>query len=146
MTQMFPTAIQMGLMSGFALQDGDLLAKLLAGAGNFGGAPGVGGSAAGAVGGTNAATAGALTSSINVMTGLTATTNSFSLPNTQAGKIIRIYNDSTVAMQVFPPAANQTIDTAAAGAAVTLSPGARCDYVFMGNNSWVSDLLGSPSA
>lgn len=144
MAQMFPTAIQMGLVPGFALQDGDLLAKLLASAGSFGGSPIVAGGISGT--GTTATSATPLTSSINLLTTLSATNNAIALPAIQPGKMIRIYNNSTVAARIFPPSPEQRIDAAAAGAYVQLAPAARCDYLFLGNNAWVSDLLGSPSA
>lgn len=144
MTQIFPTAIQLGLVPGFALQDGDLLAKLLASASSFGAGPTVAGSVSGT--GTTAADATQLTSSVNLLTTLTATNNAVKLPNIPASTMIRIYNNSTVVAHIFPPDLNQSIDTAAAGAAVQLAPGARCDYLYLGDDRWVSDLLGSPSA
>lgn len=144
MAQIFPTAIQVGLMPGFALQDGDQLAKLLASASSFGAGPTVAGDVSGT--GTTAGDATQLNSSVNLLTTLTATNNAVKLPNIPASTMVRIYNNSTVAAQIFPPDPNQSIDAAAAGAAVQLSPNARCDYLYLGNDHWVSDLLGSPSA
>jgi hypothetical protein len=147
------TALEVGLVPGFALQDGDQIAKLLGGAG--GGAGGGGGlglgntvsSGVSLVGSSDNNIIGAtqVSSSVTVVTTVTATGNSIQLAVIGMASALRIYNESANIMYVFPPT-GQSIDGAPVNAAVFLSGGARCEYVYLGANAWISDLLGSPSA
>lgn len=151
------TAIQLGLVPGFALQDGDLLARLLSGAFS-GGTFGLGNTVNDNVDITNSGDntvigAQQITASVTIITTATPTGNSVQLPEILPSTLVRIYNDSTETIYVFPPT-GQSIDGAPNNEAVWLSGGARCDYMFMGYvvvagvgyQGWKSDLLGSPSA
>jgi hypothetical protein len=148
------SAIQLGLVPGFALQDGDLLAALLsgeAGAVAPGAMFGLGSTTNPAVSGAgtgnnNSATAAMFASSINVLTTVTPTQNSFALAPIQAGTAIRVYNTTSNLAYVFPPNSAMSIDGNPPGQSVPLSGDARCDYLYLGNNAWVSDLLGTSSA
>jgi hypothetical protein len=148
------SAIQLGLVPGFALQDGDLLAALLSGEAGavapgamFGLGSTVNAAVSGAgTGNANAATALPLSSSVSVLTTVTATNNSFALAPIQAGTVMRIYNATANLANVFPPNSAQQIDGNPPGNPVFLSGDARCDYMYLGNNQWISDLLGTASA
>jgi hypothetical protein len=146
------SAIQLGLVPGFAEQDGDQIARLLSGTGGPiapGAAWGLGNTvspAISATGNNNIGAAYDIVSSINTVTVATGTNNSVQLPLINTGSAIRIYNTTASVVYVFPATLTSNIDAAANGVAVQLAPGARCDYMFMGNNHWVSNLLGSPSA
>ena len=144
------TAIEAGLISGFALQDGDQIAKLLGGGAGGGGALGLGNTANNNVnltGSSNNNVVGAtqISGSVTVVTTVTATGNSIQLVPIAVSSALRIYNESANIMYVFPPT-GQSIDGAPVNSAVFLSGGARCEYVYLGANAWISDLLGSPSA
>lgn len=144
------TAIQLGLVPGFALQNGDLLAELISGGGTVppGAMFGLGSTAnpsQGATGNNSFANAAQLTSSISIIPGATATNNSVKLAEIGIGTVMRIYNTSAQLIWVFPPVSFQFIDGNPAGQAVPLSGDARCDYLYLGLNAWISDLLGSAS-
>lgn len=146
------TAIQVGLVPGFALQDGDLLAELLTG-----GAEGVSPGAMfglgsttnpsqGATGNNSFANAAQLLSSVTVLTTVTATQNSVRLAEIPVGTVMRIYNATANLANVFPPIASQQIDGNPPGNPVFLSGDSRCDYLYLGAGQWISDLLGTASA
>jgi hypothetical protein len=146
------TAIEVGLVPGFALQDGDQIAKLLGGGGGGAGGGGLGlgntvSSAVDLTGSSNNNIVGAtqISSSVSVVTTVTATGNSIQLAVIGIASALRIYNEAADVIYVFPPT-GQSIDGAPVNAAVFLSGGARCEYVYLGANAWISDLLGSPSA
>lgn len=145
------TAIQLGLVPGFALQNGDLIAALLSGEGGAA-APGAMFGLGSTTNPTQAATGNAsfanaaqLNSSVSVMSSVTATQNSVRLAEIPPGTCMRIYNPTANLLNVFPPATNQSIDGNPNGNAVFLSADARCDYMYIGNNVWLSDLLGTSS-
>jgi hypothetical protein len=140
------TADQLGLVPGFALQDGDLLAKLL----NEGNALGLGNTANGSLdltgsGNNSIFDAFQIDSSITVLTVVTLTSNSVQLVPIEVASTLRIYNTTPNVAYVFPPE-GQEIDGAPTNGAVWLSGGARCDYVYLGDGAWISDLLGTASA
>src|SRR5215831_634675 len=147
------TAIQLGLVPGFAEQDGDQIARLLSGGGAGPVAPGAAWGlgnttqpAQAATGNNNFGTAAPITASVTALTTVTGTNNSVTLPQIVAGTMVRIFNTSANVAYIFPPLLTQHIDTAGNGQSVFLSGAARCDYMYMGNNAWLSSLLGSPSA
>lgn len=145
------TAIQLGLVPGFALQNGDLIAELLSGEGGAaapGAMFGLGSTtnpAQAATGNASFANAAQLQSSITVVTTSSATANSLRLAQIPPGTGMRIYNTTANLLNVFPPATNQSIDGNPNGNPVFLSADARCDYMYIGNNVWISDLLGTSS-
>lgn len=143
------TAIQVGLVPGFALQDGDKLAQLLGG-GGVSGSFGLGSTAnqntnLSSTGNNTLVGASLIGSSVTVVGTTTTTNNSVQLAQIPPTTMLRIYNTTANPIYVFPPT-GQTIDSAPLATAVVLSGGARCDYLYLGNNAWRSDLLGSPSA
>src|SRR3974377_264806 len=113
------SAIQLGLVPGFAEQDGDRIAILLSG----GGAPVAPGAAWGmgsttatgivATGNNNFGAAYPLAASVNVILTATGTNNSVLLPQIATGTSIRIFNTSAATIYVFPPTLTQKIDAAA---------------------------------
>lgn len=142
------TALQFGLVPGYALQDGDKIAALLGNA--LAGSMGLGDAASTGVdltSSSNNSATGAyqVVGSVTQVSTATTTGNSIQLVPIAPNTTLRIYNDSLQVLNVFPPA-NQRIDGGAVGAKVTLAAGARCEYLYLGANSWVSDLLGTKSA
>lgn len=140
------TALQLGLVPGFALQDGDLLAELISEGGGGGG----GGFGLGSTTNTNfsaGTTPAPLVASVTIVTSATVTGNQVQLVDIPVCSILRIYNQTAqaVSIVVFPPDPTQQIDGAGAGNSVTLSDNAACDYLYLGNGNWISDLLGSSS-
>lgn len=142
------TALQAGLVPGLALQDGDAIARIVGGSG---GGFGLGPSTSSAptdltnTGNNAAGTAAPVGTSATVVGTATATGNSIKLVTIPVTTSLRIYNESVRTIYVFPPT-GQSIDGAAANTAVFLASGARCDYMYMGNNLWKSNLLGTTSA
>jgi hypothetical protein len=149
-----PTADQVGLVPGFALQDGDKIAQLLEGAGGAGGVTGGGLGLGNTVslnvnlsGSSNINPVGStqVVSSVTVITVVTPTGNSLQLATIPVCTLLRVFNQSAEVAHIFPRT-GQSIDGAPASESVWLSGGARCDYLYLGGNAWISDLLGSPSA
>jgi hypothetical protein len=143
-----PTALEVGLVPGFALQDGDLIARLLGGggAGNFG----LGNTVSGDVdisgsGDNNPDSAYRIMSSVTVITSANSANNSIMLTEVPPLGILRIYNETPEALYIFPPA-GQNVDGDVTDQPVWLSGGARCDYLYLGNGTWITDLLGTKSA
>jgi hypothetical protein len=86
--------------------------------------------------GTTLATALALTAANNVVTSATAgTAFCVSLPNV-VGARIWIFNNTAVALTVFPNSASGTINGGAAGAGVTLAASGKMQYVQIATNVW----------
>lgn len=151
------TAMQLGLVPGFALQDGDLLAKLLSGgivAGGAAGGFGLGATANTNVDLTNSSNANVvgstlITGSVTVVMTATATGNSLQLAPVAPLTFLRIFNESTQAINIYPPT-GQSADIvtgapAPINAGVQLSGGVGCDYLYLGSNQWITDLLGGNS-
>lgn len=147
------TALEVGLVSGFALQDGDRIAQLLGGAGGGGFSLGSAGDVSmdlGSSGNNNIVGAVQIISAITVVTTATATNNSVQLASVGVFGVLRIFNRSTTNIYVFPPT-GQSVDLVTTGpvpinGSVTLIAGGQCDYAYLGNGQWISDLLGSSSA
>lgn len=148
-----PTALEVGLVPGFALQDGDKLAQLIGG-GGAGGGFGLGNTTngnanVGSSGNASATGAFQIAASVTVVMNATATNNSIQLTNIAPSSMLRIYNETAQLLYIFPPSGQSVdIDTGnpvPVGDAVTLNGGARCDYLYLGSNQWISDLLGSSS-
>lgn len=144
------TAIQLGLVPGFALQNGDLIAELLTGgaASAPGAMFGLGSTTnpnQAANGNNSFANAAQLNSSVSIIPAIIGNNNSVRLAEIGVGTCMRIYNNAAGVLWVFPPVTSQSIDGSPAGQAVPLSGDARCDYLYLGGNNWVSDLLGSAS-
>ena len=140
-----PMAIQVGLNPGFALQDGDLIARLIAGAGSWA----LGSTVdleARASGNNSMASAYEVRSSVVVLTHVTATENSVRLPNSGLMTIVRVFNMTPNVARIFPPDGDSRIDAVSPGHSVWLSGNARCDYLHVGTTRWLSTLLGSASA
>jgi hypothetical protein len=62
-----------------------------------------------------------------------------------AGAIVDVFNGTTVAARTYATG-TQTVDGAAAATGVPLSGNARCRYIANTGSTWVSTLLGGPSA
>lgn len=148
-----PTALQVGLVPGFALQDGDKLAQLLGGGAGTGGGFGLGNTANANVdltGSSNNNITGAtqVIASVTVLLTVTLTGNSLQLVPVPISSMLRIYNLAANPAFIFPPT-GMSVDMSLVGApapintAVQLSGGARVDFLYLGNNQWISDLLGS---
>jgi len=139
-----PTAIQFGLMPGFALQDGDLLARLIwnAGAWGLGATVDIEGHPHG---NNNFHEATPITNSFTVVHP-SHSNNGLRLPHIAAGSMVRVYNTGSTHAHIFPADQEQRIDAVPPGQSVWLSGGARCDYVYVGDNRWLSNLLGGASA
>jgi len=146
MSSRAPVAVQVGLVPGFALQDGDRLALLLHEAGSWG----LGLSTDPEVrpeGNNNFDMAQEIRSSVIVLEHVTHTDNSLRLPLIQPGKMIRVYHmGGTHHAHIFPATRQQRIDAAMPGHSVWLSGNARAEYLYIGHNRWLSNLLGSASA
>lgn len=149
-----PTALQVGLVPGFALQDGDRIAQLLGGGGaGMGGGFGLGNTANANVdltGSSNNNITGAtqVIASVTVLLTVTLTGNSLQLVPVPISAMLRIYNASANPAFIFPPT-GMSVDMSLIGApapintAVELSGGDRADFLYLGNNQWITDLLGS---
>jgi len=143
-------AISAGLVPGFAAQDGDAIARVsnVAGpfalgasvafnalaAGNFGATPPVGGYQ--------------ITNSITIITGTApgATGAGYViLPLIPPGGVVRIYNTTGNTTGIMPPLPTQQIDQWAIGAGSQITGQTRAEFVYLGNNRWVSNLLGAIS-
>ena len=100
--------------------------------------------------GSNQATALALTTGLNVLTSVPAGSGGV-LPRggvtggCSPGTFVDIFNTTTAAAKVYGTTI-ATIDGAAATTGVTLSGNARCRYWMTANGTWISTLLGAPSA
>lgn len=144
-TSRAPMAIQVGLVPGFALQDGDQIAKLL----HTNNSWGLGNTVewdGEAHGSNNFDHAAQINASVVILRHVTTTNSGVKLPEIQPIGIIRIYNQTPNVAHVFPPLNDQCIDEVPPAGSVWLSGGARCEYLFLGDNRWISNLLGSASA
>lgn len=145
---MVATATQLGLVPGFALQDGDLLAELFTGGGGLGGGGlGLGNTAAGInLAGSSALNPVVLSATFTIILSAPAGQAFVQLPEIPPGTFVRIYNNTVQIINIALPDPSQSMD-GNPGANTTLADGARCDYVYLGFTPgvWVSDLLGSPS-
>lgn len=144
------SATKLGLVPGFAQQDGDQLAALFDDvAGNTGGGFGLGPTAnpnfsvVSSAGGTPVP----VTASVTVVTGASVTGSLIQLVDIPISTSLRIYNYTAQAIDlaVYPPDPTQQIDTYGPGNPVALSSGNACDYLYLGGGVWVSDVLGAPS-
>lgn len=141
------TAIQMGLVPGFAMQDGDLLAGLLSGGGLGGGGLGLGHTVSDSFD-ISSSTQDSPTPAVSTVTVITVAGDAsyFGLVDIPVCSILRVYNNSGNVIGVTTVDPTQQIDNEGAGQAVLLSANNRCDYLYIGDGNWISDLLGSPSA
>jgi hypothetical protein len=138
------TAIQVGLVPGFALQDGDKLARLLSGSLGLGATSSTNFDLSKS-GSDSIVGATQIVSTFTIINNVDPAHDSIQLAGIAVGAFLRIFNNSENVVYVFPPE-GQSIDGAPVDTAVWLSGGARCDYYYMGDGTWVSDLLGTKSA
>lgn len=150
------TALELGLVPGFALQDGDRLAELIGGSGpgGAGGGFGLGNTASGNTDLTNSSNNSAtgamqIVSSVTVVMTATATGNSLQLVPIPVSTALRIYNETGQMIYIFPPTGMSADISQGIAAPINdgldLTGGMRCDYLYLGNNQWITDLLGSSS-
>jgi hypothetical protein len=87
-----------------------------------------------------------MNTSFLILTHVSATDSGVKLPSIGIGSSVRIYNMTPHVAHVFPPELHGRVDAAPPGTSVWLSGNARCDYTYVGDDKWLSNLLGVPSA
>jgi len=128
-------------MPGFALQDGDLIAKLLTtSSGGFGLGATVDHNIEGT--GTTIGAAKQLQSSVNIIGTNSVTNHAVRLPLLSPVTSVRVYNRGSASSSVFPPNPGQSIDGGAPGAAVSVPDDSAREFMYLGNNSWISHEIG----
>jgi hypothetical protein len=135
------TANMLGLVPGFALQDGDLMAKLFTDMGGWGLGSLVDRELRAQ--GLTFQTAQKIRASVNLVTYANATNDALRLLMIPECTSIRIYNTTTQALKIYPPATDQRIASAAEGVHVTLPASGRGDFMFIGEKRWMSATLGA---
>jgi hypothetical protein len=145
------TAVSAGLVTGFALQDGDAIARVSNLAGPF--ALGATVTPSGTITTSNAPPAAGqlnVTSSVTVVTS-TVAGGTVVLPVIPPGAMVRVYNKSVTidTVHVYVPVAGQMMNGVAAPF-TNLAGNNACEYLYLGVingiGQWLSATLGVPQA